>query len=217
MIALVRNKAIFDADILINAVKTKSIEYLASVFEYIFVSDYVWNCEIKNDSPEYPVIKKMYNKGLIKLLEYSKLTCVQQKIYKNAYRILKVQALPEFVNEGERITAAFAKAHNVAYYMSDDNKAAPFIRSIAGVEVINYCDLLYVAYVRNENDLEKLEQFYHAYLETFRSGQIPKNVRSGDGLEMSFGEVLVKACNKFERNKQLRNLLDLFDSKLHSQ
>ena len=216
MIALARNKAIFDADILINAVKTKSIEYLASVFECIYMSEYVWNCEIKDDSPEYPVIKKMYNKGFIKLLEYSNLTSVQQKIYKNAYQILKVQTLPEFVNEGERVTAAFAKAHNVAYYMSDDNKAAPFIRSIAGVEVINYCDVLYIAYVGNENDLEKLEQFYHAYLETFESGQIPKNVRSRDGSKMSFGEVLVKACNKFERNKQLKDLLDLFESKLHN-
>jgi len=48
--ALAKNKAIFDTDILINVVKTKSVEYLVSVFEQIYVSDYVWNCEIKEDS-----------------------------------------------------------------------------------------------------------------------------------------------------------------------
>jgi len=56
---LARNKAIFDADILINTVKTKSLEYLAAVFEQIYVSDYVWNCEIREDSPEYPILKRL--------------------------------------------------------------------------------------------------------------------------------------------------------------
>ena len=139
---MARNKAIFDADILINVVKTKSVEYLILVFEQIYVSDYVWNCEIKENTQEYPVLKSMLNRGFIKILEFSKLTVVQQGIYKNAYQILKTQTLPEFVNEGEKITAAYAKAHNVAYYISDDNKAAPHIRSVANIEVINYCDLL---------------------------------------------------------------------------
>ena len=73
---MARNKAIFDADILINVVKTKSVEYLISVFEQIYVSDYVWNCEIKEDTQEYPVLKSMLNRGFIKILEFSKLTVV---------------------------------------------------------------------------------------------------------------------------------------------
>ena len=213
MIALARNKAIFDADILINAIKTKSLEYLATIFEQIYVSDYVWNCEIREDSPEYPTLKRMQNKGFIKLLEFSKLTTVQQGIYKNAYQILKTQTLPEFIDEGERITAAFAKAHNVAYYMSDDNKAAPHIRSVANIEVINYCDLLYIAYVIDEDDFEKLEEYYSAYLKSFEKGQVPKNMKSRNGTALSFVEVLVKACNKIERNKQLSAFLDLLKSK----
>lgn len=212
MIALARNKAIFDADILINTVKTKSVEYLISIFEQIYVSDYVWKCEIKQDSLEYPILKKMLNKGFIKILEFSKLTDEQQGIYKNAYQILKTQALPEFVNEGEKITAAFAKAHNVAYYMSDDNKAAPYIRSIANIEVINYCDLLYIAYIVNEDDLEKLREFYCTYLNTFASGQEPKCVRDKNGRVLSFAEILVKACNKFDKSKQLSAFIDLFKS-----
>ena len=95
---MARNKAIFDADILINVVKTKSVEYLISVFEQIYVSDYVWNCEIKEDTQEYPVLKNMLNRGFIKILEFSKLTVVQQGIYKNAYQILKTQTLPESVS-----------------------------------------------------------------------------------------------------------------------
>lgn len=210
---MARNKAVFDADILINVVKTKSMEYLISVFEQVYVSDYVWNCEIKKESVEYQVLKKLHNKGFIKLLEYSKLTNVQQGIYNNAYQILKTQTIPEFVNEGERITAAFAKAHNVAYYMSDDNKAAPHIRSVANIEVINYCDVLYISYIINEDDFEKLGEFYLSYLGIFENGQVPKCVRSRNGKILSFSEVLVKACNKFEKNKQLSALMDLFKPK----
>jgi len=213
VIALARNKAIFDADILINVVKTKSVEYLISVFEQIYVSDYVWNCEIKEDTQEYPVLKNMLNRGFIKILEFSKLTVVQQGIYKNAYQILKTQTLPEFVNEGERVTAAYAKAHNVAYYMSDDNKAAPHIRSVANIEVINYCDLLYIAYIGNEDDYKTLGEFYSTYLGTFKNGQVPKSVKSRNGTVLSFDEVLVRVCNKFEKNKQLSALVDLFKSK----
>jgi len=34
--ALERNKAIFDADILINMVKTKNLDYLTGIFEQIY-------------------------------------------------------------------------------------------------------------------------------------------------------------------------------------
>ncbi|MDD2401717.1 MAG: hypothetical protein PHI90_05750 [Clostridia bacterium] len=207
---MARNKAIFDADILINVVKTKSIEYLISVLKQIYVSDYVWNCEIKQDTHEYFVIKRMRNSGFIKILKFSELTVAQQGIYKNAYKILKIQTMSEFVNEGERITAAYAKAHNVAYYMSDDNKAAPHIRSVADIEVINYCDLLYIAYTKNEDDYEELEKFYSNYLRTFTNGQVPKNVKSRNGMVLSFDEILVKNCDKFEKSKQLRALEELF-------
>ena len=42
MRVLARNKAIFDADILINMVKTKSLDYLTGIFEKIYISGYVW-------------------------------------------------------------------------------------------------------------------------------------------------------------------------------
>lgn len=54
---LARNKAIFDADILINMVRTKSLEYLISMFEQIYVSDYVWNAEIKEATEEKKILR----------------------------------------------------------------------------------------------------------------------------------------------------------------
>lgn len=47
-----QKKAVFDADILINLVKTNSFDYLGSHFDKIYVADYVWNTEIKNNTDE---------------------------------------------------------------------------------------------------------------------------------------------------------------------
>jgi len=157
---LARNKAVFDADILINMVKTGSLDYLTGIFDQIYISDYVWKQEIKNETEEYKAIKKLVNKGFIVILDYKKLTTKQREFYLNAYDILKNRAPSDIVNEGERITAAFAKAHSIPYYMSDDNKAAPFIKSLSAVEVVNYCDLLYIAYVVKPEDIKRLSDFY---------------------------------------------------------
>lgn len=101
---MARNKAIFDADILINMVKTKSFKYLISMFEQIYISDYVWEKEIKNGTEEKKVLTKLKNKGFIILLEYDRLTDKQQAIYKQAYNILNNKAPSEYVNEDERRT-----------------------------------------------------------------------------------------------------------------
>jgi hypothetical protein len=206
---LARNKAIFDADILINMIKTESLEFLITIFEQIYVSDYVWNYEIRKDSSEFSILRKMKNKGLLEVIDYQKLSINQQQIYKNAYKILKKQTLPEFVNEGEIITASYAKAHNIFYYMSDDNKAAPFIRSIADVEVVNFCDLLFIAYSRNENDFFALEEYYSAYISLFEPMKEPKCIKSNNGDILSFQSILVKACNKFEKSAQLKAILKI--------
>jgi len=86
----------------------------------------------------------------------------------------------DYVNEGERITAAFAKAYSIPYYMSDDNKAAPFIKSLSAVEVINYCDLLYIAYVISPEEIKQLSGFYSEYLSIFEDG-LPKTVKDKSG------------------------------------
>jgi len=96
---LARNKAIFDADILINMVRTKSLEYLISMFEQIYVSDYVWNAEIKEATEEKKVLSKLINKNFIVLLYYDKLTDKQQAIYRQAYDILKSKAPLGYINE----------------------------------------------------------------------------------------------------------------------
>lgn len=173
---MARNKAVFDADILINLVKTNSFDYLVSHFEKIYVADYVWNTEIKNNTDEKRFLQKKMNQGLLVLLDYSQMTQIQKKIYGEAYKILNQLGLADFVNEGEKITASFAKAFSVAYYMSDDNKAATYIKDYADVTIINFCDLLFMAYCIQEDDLEKILNYYTAYINIFTQGFLPKTL-----------------------------------------
>lgn len=210
---MARKKAIFDTDILINMVKTGSLEYLTDIFEQIYVSDYVWNQEIKEGTAECKILNKMRNKRFIVVLEYSKLTEKQKGYYINAYNILKDKASEEYVNEGERITAAFAKAHNVTYYMSDDNKASPFILSLADVEVINYCDLLYIAYSLKNDDLKKIYDFYSMYISLFEEGCVPNLLRDKNGNTLKFSSMIAKAYDKFKKSNKLSELLKLFSDK----
>jgi hypothetical protein len=207
--ALARNKAIFDADILINMVRTKSLDYLISMFEQIYVSDYVWNEEIKEGTEEKKVLVKLANKGFIVLLYYDNLTYKQQAIYRLAYNILKNKAPSEYVNEGEHRTASFAKAHSIAYYMSDDNKAAPYIKSITEVSVINYCDLLLMAYSTNNEDVKLISDYYSAYLIQFEKGCLPKTVLDKVGQPLDFPTIMAKSSDKFSKNSQLSNFLKL--------
>ena len=183
---LARNKAIFDADVLINMVKTKSLDYLISMFEQIYVSDYVWEQEIKHGTEEKRVLSKLKNRGFIVLIQYDGLTESQQAIYRQAYDILKNKAPSKYVNEGERRTASFAKANSIDYYMSDDNKAAPYIKSLADVAVINYCDLLFMAYSVNEENVKRIAEYYKAYLSLFEPGCLPKILRGKDGEILEF-------------------------------
>lgn len=206
---MARNKAVFDADILINLVKTNSFDYLASQFEMIYVADYVWNNEIKNNTDEKRFLQKKLNQGLLVLLEYSQMTPNQKKIYSEAYKILNQLGLADFVNEGEKITASFAKAFSVAYYMSDDNKAATYIKDYAAVSIINFCDLLYMAYCIQDNDLEKILNYYITYLSIFNQGFLPKTIRGKNGQALDFAEIMAKCSDKFTKNTQLSALLNL--------
>lgn len=210
---MARNKAVFDADILINLVKTNSFDYLVSHFDKIYVADYVWNTEIKNNTDEKRFLQKKMNQGLLVILEYSKMTSNQKRIYEEAYKILNQMGLADFVNQGEKITASFAKAFSVAYYMSDDNKAATYIKEYADVAIINYCDLLFIAYSIQDDDLEKILNFYIAYLSIFPQGSIPKTIRGKNGQALDFAEIMAKCSDKFAKNIQLSALLKLISGK----
>lgn len=86
---MARVKAIFDADILIHLVKTDSIELAIEVLEVLYISEYVYQEEIKKDTQEGKQIEKLKNKGQIKILSYSGLTSPQKKIYEETYKLLK--------------------------------------------------------------------------------------------------------------------------------
>ena len=199
-------KAIFDADILINIVKTNSSSLL-QLFDVVYVADYVWNAEIINKDFIHSKLQKMINKGLLKVLEYNSLTDKQRKFYLDTYNILDTRALPEFVDEGEKITAAYAKAHNLSYYMSDDNKASPHIKSIANIDIVNFSDLLYLSYSKNPEILEHLSDYYNSYIGLFEEKRIPGILRNPNGAVLSFAEIMGKARSKFELSENLNKLV----------
>ncbi|SHH92362.1 hypothetical protein [Clostridium grantii] len=74
--------------------------------------------------------------------------------------ILKDATYIEKINEGKRITASFANAHKVSYYMADDNKAAPHIlrnkdRTVRTFpQIITYC---YDKFNKSEKLLEYIK------------------------------------------------------------
>lgn len=206
---MARNKAIFDTDILINMFRTGSLDYMIEIFEDIYVSDYVFEVELRNFSILRNKIRKSVNKGDIKILYYKDLTTVQKKLYLDAKEILDNQTTDEYVDEGEKITACYANAQKVYYYMSDDNKAAPYIRALTGVEVINYCDILYISYKVNPEHVRELNQFYQKYIGLFEDGHIPGILKNESGERKKFSAVMGMCFDKFNKNEKLTRYLDL--------
>ncbi|MFW6282356.1 MAG: hypothetical protein ACOC1O_06200 [bacterium] len=189
--------------------RTGSLDYIVEIFDEIFVSDYVYKVELRGYETLRNSIKKLVNKDKIKILYYKDLTFVQKKIYLEAKNILEKRTTDEYVDEGEKITACYANAHKVYYYMSDDNKAAPYIKSLTGVEVINYCDILYLSYRVNPVDISKLYKFYRKYIELFDDGQIPGKLKNNNGDRKEFSEVMGMCFDKFHSNEKLSRYLDL--------
>jgi hypothetical protein len=177
------------------------------MFEQIYVSDYIWDVEIKEATEEKKVLTKLINKSFIVLLHYDKLTDKQQAIYRQSYDILKNKAPIGYINEGELRTASFANAHSVAYYMSDDNKAAPYIKSFIEVTVINYCDLLYMAYIINDEDVRQIFEYYSEYLMQFEKGCLPKTLLDKVGQPLDFPTAMAKSSDKLSKNSRLTEFL----------
>ena len=105
------------------------------------------------------------------------------------------------------VPAAFAKACNIYYYMSDDNIAAPYIRSLTAVEVVNFCDILFI-YIRifGKGDIEKLEEYYKCFIDLYDEEKIPRIIKDND-VVISFIEMMGRCYDKFNNSDKLRALL----------
>jgi len=210
---LARVKAIFDADILIHLVETDSIKFALETLECIFVSEYVYQYEIKKDTEVGRKIKKLKNTEKIKILQYRRLTSQQQKVYRETYKLLKKEDIsvdPEEnpINEGERITAAFAKSCNIYYYMSDDNRAAPYIKSLAAVEVINFCDILFLyLWVFGKDDIEQLRKNYKSFINSYDADKIPRIIKD-KGSILTFEKMMGRCYDKFHNSDRLKGLIN---------
>ncbi|AOR24990.1 hypothetical protein [Clostridium taeniosporum] len=209
-----RVKAIFDADILIHLVKTNAIDFAINTIDYIYISEWVYENEIKKTTAEGKTIKKLNNVGKIKILKYDKLTSHQKIVFKETYKLLKDKNTStnhddNFINEGERSTASFAKALNIYYYMSDDNRAAPHIRSLAAIDIINYCDILFIYLYAYGNiaEKDKLEKCYQNYIKLYDANKIPKILRNKD-TTYTFIEIIGRCFSRFEQTPNLKKFLD---------
>lgn len=206
-------KAVFDADILIHLVKTNAIEFALATLGSIYVSDYVYQHEIKNDTPEGKKIEKLKNISKIKILKYEGLTEIQKKVYRETYRLLKKEDVRDNpdenpINEGERVTACFAKACNIYYYMSDDNRASFYIRSLASVEVVNFCDILFLhIFIFKKLKIDELKQSYKDFINLYDKDKIPKILKNKEVI-ITFEEMMAISYDKFNKNSNLKRLLD---------
>lgn len=205
-------KAIFDADILIHLIDTDSIELALETMDYIYISEYVYLCEIREGTKASKLIKKQINKQRIMILKFEGLTSQQKKVYMETYRLLKREDISNDpyrnpINEGERVTAAFAKACNIYYYMSDDNIASPYIRSLTAIEVVNFCDLLYI-YIRifGKGYKEKLEECYNSFVNSYNEEKRPRIVKN-NGMLITFIEMMGRCYDKFNKSDKLGALL----------
>lgn len=216
VLLLARNKAIFDADILIHFVKTDAINLVIELFGAIYVSDYVFNVEIKKDTMEYRRLSKLSNTGKLVTLGFHKLTEQQKKIYRETVIVLEANTKKDSVNEGEKVTASFAKACNIYYYMSDDNKAAPYIVSLTGIDVVNYCDLLYLyIVVKGKEHADRLRKIYSDFIALFDHGKEP-NIIKKDGQVIEFKDAIGRCFDRFKRSKNLTDFLELL-KRIHSR
>lgn len=117
------------------------------------------------------------------------------------------------INECERVTASFAKAVSIYYYMSDDNMASTHIRSLTDVDIINYCDILFIYlytnnYMKNKEEKEKLKQCYDRYVKLYDPNKIPRILRNIKTKNVnSFLEMMGVCYTKFERIENLNKLL----------
>jgi hypothetical protein len=179
------------------------------LIDVIFVSDYVYNVEIKKDTEECRKMTKLINSGKLVVLEYPKLTEQQKRTYRETVKVLEANTTKEKVNEGEKITACFAKACNIYYYMTDDNKAAPYIVSLAGVDIVNFCDLLYLYIaVKGKEHADRLRKAYSDFIGLFDQGKEP-NIIKQNGSILDFRDVMARCYDRFKDNKNLVDLLEL--------
>ncbi|ADL50538.1 hypothetical protein [Clostridium cellulovorans] len=201
---MARVKAVFDADILIHLLKTKSIEFALETLGCIYISDYVYENEIKKDTKEGREIEKLKNSQKIKVLEYGKLTDLQKNVYWETYKLLENEA----INKGERITASFSKAHSIYYYMSDDNKASSHIKSLAAVDIVNYCDILFLhLFIFGKSKIDELRKSYDHFINLYEKDKIPRILKN-KGKLCTFEEMMQVTHSKFHKCENLMKLLD---------
>lgn len=210
---MARVKAIFDADILIHLVKTKAINFATMTLGEICVSEFVYQQEIDKGTIEGKQIEKLKNSGKIKVLTYHGLTEVQKRIYNETYKRLRkedVRINPEDnpINEGERVTASFVKACNIYYYMSDDNKAAPHIRSLTAVEIVNFCDILFITlFIFQKTYISELRNSYNNFIDLYDPDKIPRILKE-KGNVRNFEDMMKVCYDKFHQNSNLKRLLN---------
>lgn len=197
-------KAVFDADILFHIVKTGYQFYAKQLITKAYIAEYVYDHEIKKGTREGKAIELLEEMKIVEILYEKKLNANQKVIYQAAIEILDRQP----IQEGEKRTAAFAKAYNLNYYMSDDNNAASFIKVSAGVNIINFCDLLLMhLHVFGKDSVAELTYYYNEFVKLYETGKEP-NLIKDNGRVLPFKDVIIRCMTKFMQEDELKTLLE---------
>lgn len=112
------------------------------------------------------------------------------------------------INEGERRSACFAKACNIYYYMSDDNTAAPHIRSLVAIETVNFCDILFLHLKAfGKSKISQLKDSYGKFIALYEQNKIPRILKDKEGI-FTFEKAMGSIYSKFQKSEDLTRLVE---------
>ena len=92
--------------------------------------------------------------------------------------------------------------------MSDDNNAASFIKVSAGVNIINFCDLLLMyLHVFGKSSVADLISYYDKFVKLYEIGKEP-NLIKDNGRVLPFKDVMTRCMTKFMQEDELKSMLE---------
>lgn len=178
--------AVFDADILFHIVQTGYQFYAKQLISKFYIADYVYDYEIKKATREGKAIELLEEMKIVEILYKKDLEDHQRVIYDAAVDILDRQP----IQEGEKITAA------------------SFIKVSAGVNIINFCDLLLMyLYVFGKSSVADLISYYDKFVKLYEIGKEP-NLIKDNGRVLPFKDVMTRCMIKFMQEDELKSMLE---------
>lgn len=92
--------------------------------------------------------------------------------------------------------------------MSDDNTAAPHIRSLAAIETVNFCDILFLHLKAfGKSRMSELKASYQKFITLYEQNKIPRILKDKDGI-FTFEKAMGSIYSKFQKSIELTKLVE---------